>query len=348
MTELLPDGLYFGLDEDTYHAQPRLSASLMKWLRVSPRDFWVRCWMNPDRPEEEDSFARILGRAYHKRILEGSAAFTSLYAAALNKEDYPNALVTNDQIVAVCRERNIKIGKKKADNIAFLLAADRDVQVWDDMEERYARRHTGMTLLDSKVLKRIETAAALIEKHPQLGKTVSGGYPEVSIFWTDAETGVKCKSRLDYLKVQAIVDLKSFGNPLDKPIDVAVRNAIASRGYFVQAAMYQRALEEAIAFTKAGNVHGEVDETFLKNLVSTEQHNRRFVFLMQDTGPAQVARAYIFPRGSVHAIGDQIVRECIDLFAKNHKAFGDVMPWVDTADITELDDLQFPAWIGRD
>src|SRR3546814_14526079 len=63
---------------------------------------------------------------------------------------------------------------------------------------------------------------SMIEKHPDLSKAFSGGHPEVSIFWQDEQTGISCKARLDYLKARAIVDLKTFSNPLSKPIDKAI------------------------------------------------------------------------------------------------------------------------------
>jgi len=345
MTDTREDGIYFGLSEDDYHGEPRLSASLMKWLRVSPRDFWVRSFLNPEREEQEDSAARELGKAYHRRILEGSDPFYRDYTAMLDREDYPNAISGSDAIKAALRERELKLGGCKADMIDRLLSDDPSVQVWERLIEDHIGAHPGKTLLGLDILRRVETAAALIEKHPTLGKCVRGGYPEVSVFFTDPETGVKGKSRFDYLKVNMITDLKSFSNPLGKPLDTAVRSAVANYGYYVQAAMYWRALERAIDFARVGNVHGDASPEFLRDLLATDPDKRRFLFLFQDTGPAQVARGYIMPKGTVHAIGDDIVRECMETFAQHAKVFGDA-PWIDTAPITEFDDTSFPAWIG--
>lgn len=346
MTDALDDGLYFNLPEDDYHAQPRLSASAMKWLRVSPRDFWVRSYLNPECEPQEDSAARETGRAYHRRILEGRDAFYRDYAPMLDAADYPDAISGTDAIKAALRERELKLGGKKSDLIDRLLADDPSVQVWERLVEDHIAANPGRTLLGIDLLGRIETAAAMIESNPQLGKCVRGGYPEVSILFTDPDTGVKCKSRLDYLKVQAIIDLKSFSNPLGKPLDAAVRAAVANYGYFVQAAMYCRALDQALVFAKRGQVNGDVSPDFLKDLVTVDPGKRGFVFLFQDTGPAQVARGYIFPRGTVFAIGDTIVRECLEIYAECDKHFG-ALPWIDTAPITEFDDVQFPAWIGQ-
>lgn len=345
MNEIHDDGLYFGLDEETYHAEPRLSSSLMKWLRVSPADFWVRSWLNPDRVEDEDSGARLIGKAYHRRILEGREAFLRDYAAMLDRADYPEAIAGNDALREACKERGLKTGGSKAVLIERLTADDKGVQIWERLIEDHIAKHERRTLLAPDIMHSIEIAAAMIEKHPELSKCITGGHPEISIFWTD-ERDVKCKARIDYLKAQAIIDLKSFSNPLNKPLDVAVRSAIANNGYFIQAAMYCRAVEKAIEFAKDGQINGTVTDAFIKALTSADSDNRQFVFLFQDTGPAKVARGYVFPRGTVYGIGDTIVRESLETFAECHKHFGDG-PWVDNAPITAFDDVQFPAWIGQ-
>lgn len=48
----LPDGIYFELPEDVYHALPRLSASAFKNMNVSAAYFWAQSWLNPARTEE--------------------------------------------------------------------------------------------------------------------------------------------------------------------------------------------------------------------------------------------------------------------------------------------------------
>ena len=54
--------------------------------------------------------------------------------------------------------------------------------------------------------------------HQAAARAMTGGYSEVSIFWIDPGSGVRLKARLDYLKVKAIVDLKTFSNSLGKPV----------------------------------------------------------------------------------------------------------------------------------
>src|SRR5438477_7932182 len=86
-------GIYFGMREEEYHRAFALSATGIKHLRISPLDFWARSPLNAERIAEE-SEARIIGRAYHKRIIEGQRAFEARYAAELDPAEYPEALRT--------------------------------------------------------------------------------------------------------------------------------------------------------------------------------------------------------------------------------------------------------------
>lgn len=91
-------GVYFGLDEATYHADPALGSTSMKKLAESPPDFWFDSPHNPMREEDDDTPARLFGRAVHKFVLEGREAFERGYAPA----DYPG---------------NVKAGKEERERI---------------------------------------------------------------------------------------------------------------------------------------------------------------------------------------------------------------------------------------
>lgn len=96
--ELIPDGVYFALDEDAYHADPALGSTDIKRLLVSPPDYWWNSKFNPAKPEDTDTPSRKFGRAVHKVVLEGREAFDALYAPA----EHPG---------------NIKAGKDERENI---------------------------------------------------------------------------------------------------------------------------------------------------------------------------------------------------------------------------------------
>jgi exodeoxyribonuclease VIII len=55
----------------------------------------------------------------------------------------------------------------------------------------------------------VEMAAAAVREHRVARQLLTGGQAEVCVTWSDPETGLACKGRLDLLKPDGVVDLKS-------------------------------------------------------------------------------------------------------------------------------------------
>ena len=347
MADILESGVYFGLDSDAYHAVPALSSSGIKWLSVSTMDYWARTpWLNPNyRPDDETEFQE-LGSAYHARILEGRDVFYRQYAAALDPADYPDALRTMNEMRDALKANGIEKGLSKYDKtglIDLLARCAPAVQIWDTIESEYAAFHKGKTLLHPDSIARIEIAAAMIERHSDLSKCFRGGAPEVTVLWTDEETGVKCKVRFDYIKSKAAIDLKSFSNPLGKNIDDAIYAAIAGRKYFIQSAHYLSAVPYMKAFAGQGRVFGDGPTDMLSRLSDDPQ----WVWVFMQTGIAPLARGKVFPAGLVRDIGKMIVRTGIETYKRCMDTYGTELPWIDEKPIEALDDAGFPAYVGR-
>lgn len=51
--------------------------------------------------------------------------------------------------------------------------------------------------------------AAAVRKHPLASAILSEGRPEVSFYWIDLATGITCRGRVDWLRDNAIVDVKT-------------------------------------------------------------------------------------------------------------------------------------------
>ena len=79
-SELFAPGVYFGLDDETYHADPALGSTDMKRLAYSPCDYWFESVHNPMRVSKEATAAQLFGRAVHKFVLEGRDLFEAHYA----------------------------------------------------------------------------------------------------------------------------------------------------------------------------------------------------------------------------------------------------------------------------
>lgn len=326
--DLPPPGAYYGLPETIYHAAPALSSSGIGWLMVSNPDFWFNSFLNPNPPENQDTKATIGGTAYHKRILEGSAAFNAAYAPDLSRDDHPDALVTADDIRRQLRELGLPVGGTKPELINRLRDAGR-YPIWDDLYASYVEAQNGRILLPQQQINEIEIAAAMIEKHPDLSKAFRGGEPEVSIFWVDGDTGVPMKARIDYLKRGAVVDLKTFSNPLRRPVDRVLASAMASGRYHIQATLYMEAVAVA---AQNGWVDGLPD--------------RQFLFVFQQSGNVPLARGKLFPKGSTFQVANLQIREAILRFKECRERFGND-PWIDDTPLVEFDDTEFPAYIAE-
>ena len=108
--ETPPVGIYFDMPFEEYLAIPCLNASGIKELNISETDFWARSFMNPDNDTvDDDTRAKIEGRAYHKRILEGEDALYNQYALEYEDDLTDNMVLRgNDDMKAALTSLDIK------------------------------------------------------------------------------------------------------------------------------------------------------------------------------------------------------------------------------------------------
>ena len=220
-------GIYYGLSDFDYHQIPALSASGIKELMVSPLDFWAS---KIAKVKAAETKALSLGKAAHKLLLEGRAAFDAEYQPLPEQDDY---LVTCDDLDAALVERGLKKAGKKEDKIARLLEVWPAAPIWERVKQQAAE--DGITLLDDyENLIRMEKAAK--EQHPDL---FQGLKPEVTLVWNDADYGFLCKARLDGLAPKThSLELKTFVHGGRGPVESSPGAAIARYGYHLQAKWY--------------------------------------------------------------------------------------------------------------
>lgn len=335
-------GIYFGMPDTEYHAIKALSASAIKRLLISSMDYWSGSWMNPYYQDKETE-AKELGTAYHVRILEGKGAFYDRYAPAFDETAYPDALDTNDQLKAALKSMDLKVGGNKADLIARLREADPSIQIMADLQAEYEAQHPGKDFVKPSVIRETEIAAFMIDNDPVASKCFTGGYPEVSVIWIDPLTKVPMKARFDYLKIKAITDLKSFSNPLGKSLHNAIGSTVASRKHHIQAATYLEGSDFAAAFARKGRVFGDADQDWLKSF--SDEKDRRFVFVFQQTGISPVTRVKEFSKVlETYKIAVQDLRRAQLKFAECWNHYG-TDPWLDLAPLEQFGDEDFPLYI---
>lgn len=106
----------------------------------------------------------------------------------------------------------------------------------------------GKIILRAEEMEAVRNMAAALRSHPLAGKVLGGeGLNEVAVTWTDAETGLECRGRVDRITrfaeagINLIIDMKSARNAQPPARDDAGCPFSAhaeERGYFFQAAFY--------------------------------------------------------------------------------------------------------------
>ena len=118
--------------------------------------------------------------------------------------------------------------------------------VWDgrrqgDVYQRFILNNRGKTILRANDMNKVVGMAAAIKNYSDypIQKAIDIGHSELSIYWTDPETGLKLKIRPDTFSQYAGIDLKKTQDARPK----AFIRSCEEYGYDVQAAMYMTGLE---------------------------------------------------------------------------------------------------------
>ena len=344
---LIPDGVYFGLPEEIYHADPALGSTNIKDLRKSAPDYWWTSVHNPNRPTREDKAHHVFGRAVHKIVLEGVEPFLALY-----EREIEDALKTDADLVAWFAERGVtKLPRSKSAKVALALEIDPSVAIADDIKAR--AEAAGRTILKAEDYDRIVGAAAAIAENEELATAFQNGQPEVSIFWTIEVDGVpvRLKARFDYLKIRGVGDLKSFRNSAEVSIEEATPLAIAKFGYDVQGKHYLNGRAKLPELVRAGRVwnhpdHAPIDQAWLERVASAETFGFQWVFFQSEKSPA-VDSLTLSLENEICLIAQYQIDQALSNYVRFVKRFGFDRPWREAAQIRELDISHLPAWYAR-
>jgi hypothetical protein len=372
------------MDDELYHALPALGSGDIKSLLASPMEFWSRAtWLSDvarKRKKREDENpktqeTRILGRAYHCRLLEGAGEFEKRYARRLTPEDCEGALTTTEQIKAAIEGHGDKPvtkvpdelpngqafsrSAKKDDWISQLLLLDPHARILDVMERQHEFAHAGKSFISAEAWEQIEYAAKMIEADEGIRPALTGGYPEVTLIWHDKETGVPMKARVDRLKLKAAIDLKSIALN-GKSMEQAIRGAIARYTYVIQPSHYVAGIQAVKAIVRSGEngtdggpivscFSGLTDPKIAEHGARLEwaykwaddEAEPKWAWLFQGKGDAPVTRLCFYPMGgSTRMVVDEMIRQAARKFRKYSEAFG-VLPWIDSAPPYDLADEDF-------
>ena len=210
----LCDGLHERIPPELYHARELgvVSNSALKEAGRSMRHYYT--WSTT--PSDDDTKALFVGRAFHVATLEPDE-FAKLYLVAPKFGDLRKT-ANKDRRESWCRDHGFRV-------------VDGDIVDATDK---------GRELLDAADHERIVGMVRSVREHPLASRMIAGGKAEVTALWTDSETGLRCKSRMDYYvsSRSAIFDLKST-------TDASLRSFsrdVFNYGYHRQHALYRSAV----------------------------------------------------------------------------------------------------------
>ncbi|MEN9806177.1 MAG: hypothetical protein RL756_685 [Pseudomonadota bacterium] len=153
--------------------------------------------------------------------------------------------------------------------------------------EAWAAAHAGRLVIDEETFDAVRRMADAVRAHPAASALLQSGVPEVSMMWADADTGVACKSRADWLRPDGlIVDLKTARDA--SPGGFA--RAIGQYGYALQAAWYLAGARVVLREEPAG-----------------------FVFVAVEKDPPHAVGVYALDAASVDAAADRIAGALVRL-----------------------------------
>ena len=326
-------------------------------IKAAIRRFTIRASVNPVGTTKQELLDQLveLG-AKHGREVNREGTVADLRARIrVFVEERPVSPVTR-----IAEEVDGAVSTRpatKEDLIDQLLGLDPSALVWERIIANHLKAHEGKEVISAKDERRIRIAALMIQRHPDAGALLSGGYSEVSIFWYCRKTGVPMKARLDWLKLNAVVDLKTFSNATGMPVNKAIIRAIANYNYNLQQVIYEEAVMEARAMIRACGPHDPYP-WFCEDDCTNEEAGRRelfidrwcavtapprFIFIFQQSGIAPVTRVFQMPQGEIWKASYRMAEELKRLWATAATTYG-CDPWLDHQPMSEIEDESIPLW----
>lgn len=171
----------YDLDPEVYHAdKTRVSSSILKTIRKSARTFWGKfhgVW--PD----EDSDARLFGRAVHCALLEGMEAFNKRYVVMPK--------FTGKTLKGEESAQSKEAREKKAMWLAAL--------------------PPGIEVVTTEQFTNMNGVIEAILDHPDAVALLKNGAREVTGYTVDPVTGIRLRLRPDFLSfnLSVLVDFKA-------------------------------------------------------------------------------------------------------------------------------------------
>jgi hypothetical protein len=292
MTKQYKEGIYFGMSAEEYFSIPYFSRSFSEDILFDLEEAKHKL-ENPIKATK----AMDLGTAIHSIILEPEN-FAKNYITRPNQNDLEfegkKILYTVDDLKPYLEAYGLKKTGKKEDLVASLKTYldPEDFIIWDEVITNFNNKieKSGKKILETCDIEIINGIKKQLDKNKIIRAIFENGYAEVTLIWKDKNTGIFCKCRLDFLRADAIGEVKSFSVKNKKvPLQKLIHREIENNRYNLQFTIYLDALEYLIERINAGKaeVFGEVEEEWLQYLLSSVE-KRSFILFARTQAPFQI------------------------------------------------------------
>lgn len=347
--KILPDGVYLGLDEATYFAQPRDGSTDLCRLFREKEGYWWKSGMNPDYVDEPaDAKGRTFGKALHALILEGDEAYAERFATIPSKAEMRAkhgdlfCITVGDMETALEKRGMHPKRMKKEELIPYVRSRAPDLVIWDDVEVAWAKANAGKLALTGEEHRQLQVMVEAVREHPDVGPLFKYGADnvpmiEVSVLWTERHGihEMKRRARFDAMPPQQTLDLKAMSNIGSRPLAFAIGDHLAKYAYHVQMADHHVARKVAMRLVQEGRVFGGTPEQrkWLARYPTDAQKAPEYGWIFYQrpdskNGLAPVVVPWIEDYGSeLHMDGIRARREAIATYLRCMAQFGADKPW---------------------
>lgn len=356
---LIPDGIWIGLDHQTYIDDPALGGTDIKGLLTNACQWHGRCrnpvWKeilaNSAAPRALNAAAngKSFGTAFHTIALEPDE-FDARYCLEPEAPDWPK---TKEEIIADIEAiggETLKLSAKRDEHVERARAYG--LSIADDWPAIRADILAGRETITPEWHMALTTMRAVLDGHSQAPKFLRNGLAELSVFYTD-ENGDRYKVRFDYLRVRTVVDLKTYAMREGMGA-VDAFNANRHRfGYEVPAAQYMHVRREVLpGLVEAGKVYevgafgpesARAEPMAFMREVAAWTEPRWFWIAASTGGVPEIDTVEFDQRSMAFASAQFQVQQAKDTYRAFRAKFGpsDDVLWTDDRGLIALSDGQF-------
>ena len=288
--EKYPEGIYFNMPFDDYCNLPYFSRSLSKEV-IFDLEEAKHSLTNP----MQETSAMALGTAIHSMLLEPED-FQKTYTKEPSPLDFPEKTIlkTADDFKEILKSVGEKVSGKKdeiVERAKDYLDPEKHI-IWDEFLDNFYQdveenKKKVLSPEDFKILQDIKFSFSMKNDVPRL---IQNGHSEVTIIWKDEQTGILCKCRLDWVRPEAIIDIKSFSvKDKSKSLFEYLYKQTNFNYYNYQFYIYQQALEIIINKINTGNAKffGEVEKSWMSDFLATPT-KQFFIVYIRTAAPYQM------------------------------------------------------------